>query len=103
MDIWNYILLILIALFVGFASIFLFMGCKIWKILIIILIISILGSFLILCALNFLSGYGISIPWTTNSKWHEILTGEMILVSLVIGGVITFLIMLGILITRNID
>ena len=29
MDIWNYILLILIALFVGFTSIFLFMGCKI--------------------------------------------------------------------------
>ena len=46
---------------------------------------------------------GWNVKVSSKAYFELSLTGEMILVSLVIGGVITFLIMLGILITRNID
>lgn len=101
MEYWNTILLISTITIVGLTIITLFVGLKIWKNLIITLIISILISFLILCALNFLSGYGVHIPWNNHNRWHEILNLEICLMSLVIGGVITFIIMLGTLIAKN--
>jgi len=101
MDYWNNILLISIITAVALAIFTLLVGCKIWKNLIVTLIISTLISFLILCALNFLSGYGIHVPWSKNNSWKDILSFEMGLMSLVIGGVSTFIIMLGTLIAKN--
>ena len=101
MEYWNIILLISTITIVGLAVITLFIGHKIWKNLVATLIISILSSFLILCALNFLSGYGVHIPWNNHNRWHEILNLEICLMSLVIGGVLTFIIMLGTLIAKN--
>ena len=101
MEYWIITLLISIITLVGLAVITLLVGCKIWKNLIVTLIISTLISFLILCALNFLSGYGIHVPWNEDNHWLEILNLEMCLMSLVIGGVITFIIMLGTLIAKN--
>lgn len=101
MEYWNIALLISIITLVGLAVIILLVGCKIWKNLIVTLTISTLISFLILCALNFLSGYGIHVPWNKDSHWQEILNLEMSLMSLVIGGVSTFIIMLGTLIAKN--
>ncbi|MCO8083648.1 hypothetical protein [Acinetobacter lwoffii] len=101
MEYWNITLLISIITLVGLAVITLLVGRKIWKNLIVTLIISTLISFLVLCALNFLSGYGIHVPWNKDNYWLEILNLEMSLMSLVIGGVITFIIMLGTLIAKN--
>ena len=101
MEYWNITLLISIITLVGLAVITLLVGCKIWKNLIVTLIISTLISFLILCALNFLSGYGIHVPCNEYNHWLEILNLEMCLISFVIGGVITFIIMLGTLIAKN--
>ena len=101
MEYWNITLLISIITLVGLAVITLLVGRKIWKNLIVTLIISTLISFLVLCALNFLSGYGIHVPWNEDNHWLEILNLEMCLMSLVIGGVITFIIMLGTLIAKN--
>ena len=101
MEYWNITLLISIITLVGLAVITLLVGRKIWKNLIVTLIISTLISFLVLCALNFLSGYGIHVPWNKDNYWLEILNLEMCLMSLVIGGVITFIIMLGTLIAKN--
>lgn len=101
MEYWNIILLISIITLVGLAVLTLLVGCKIWKNLIVTLIISTLISFLILCALNFLSGYGIQVPWDKDNHWQEILNLEMSLMSLVIGEVVTFIIMLGTLIAKN--
>jgi hypothetical protein len=101
MDYWNSIFLIAIIAIVGITVITLIVGCKIWKNLIVTLIISTLISFLILCAISFLWKQGIYVPWSNNNLWNEILTAEMGLMSVVIGGVSTFIIMLGILISKN--
>ncbi|OTK25600.1 hypothetical protein B9X66_00500 [Acinetobacter pittii] len=74
---------------------------EVWKNLIVTLIISTLISFLILCTINFLFGHGIYIPWSDHSHWTEILSIEIILMSLVIGGVSTSMIMLGTFISKN--
>lgn len=101
MDYWNNIFLIAIIAIVGLTVITLIVGCKIWKNLIVTLLISILISFLILCTISFLWKHGIYVPWSNNNLWNEVLTAEMGLMSVVIGGVSTFIIMLGILISKN--
>ncbi|MDK1683278.1 hypothetical protein [Acinetobacter terrestris] len=101
MDYWNSILLISIIAIVGLSVITLIVGCKIWKNLVITLIISTLITFLVLCAISFLWRQGVYVPWSNNNLWNEILTFEMGLMSFVIGGVSTFIIMLGILISKN--
>ncbi|MEZ2903002.1 hypothetical protein ACBQ24_09685 [Acinetobacter terrestris] len=101
MDYWNSILLISIIAIVGLSVITLIVGCKIWKNLVITLIISTIITFLVLCAISFLWRQGVYVPWSNNNLWNEILTFEMGLMSLVIGGVSTFIIMLGILISKN--
>src|SRR5690606_39333255 len=58
-------------------------------------------SFLILCAINFFFGHGVYIPWGNHSHWTEILSIEIILMSLVIGGRRTFIIMLRTFIFKN--
>ncbi|OAL79268.1 hypothetical protein E0H80_07440 [Acinetobacter sp. ANC 4779] len=101
MDYWNSVLLIAIIAVVGLSVITLIVGCKIWKNLVVTLIISTLISFLILCAISFLWRQGVYVPWSNNNLWNEILTFEMGLMSFVIGGVSTFIMMLGILISKN--
>ncbi|NNG80650.1 MULTISPECIES: hypothetical protein [Acinetobacter Taxon 24D] len=101
MDYWNSVLLIAIIAIVGLSVITLIVGCKIWKNLVVTLIIATLISFLILCAISFLWSQGIYVPWSNNNLWNEVLTVEMGLMSFVIGGVSTFMIMLGILISKN--
>ena len=101
MDYWNSILLISIIAIVGLSVITLIVGCKIWKNLVITLIISTLITFLVLCAISFLWRQGVYVPWSNNNLWNEILTFEMGLMSFVIGGASTFIIMLGILISKN--
>ncbi|WP_407307128.1 hypothetical protein [Acinetobacter sp.] len=101
MDYWNSVLFISIIAIVGLSIITLIVGCKIWKNLFVTLIISTIISFLILCAISFLWRQGVYIPWSKNNLWNEILTMEMGLMSFVIGGVSTFIIMLGILISKN--
>ena len=101
MDYWNSVLLIAIIAIVGLSVITLIVGCKIWKNLVVTLIIATLISFLILCAMSFLWSQGVYVPWSNNNHWNEVLTVEMGLMSFVIGGVSTFMIMLGILISKN--
>ncbi|NNG77325.1 hypothetical protein [Acinetobacter terrae] len=101
MDYWNSVLLISIIAIVGLTVITLIVGCKIWKNLVVTLIVSTLISFLILCAISFLWRQGIYVPWSNNNLWNEVLTVEMGLMSFVIGGVSTFIMMLGILISKN--
>ena len=101
MDYWNSVLLISIIAIVGLTVITLIVGCKIWKNLVVTLIVSTLISFLILCAISFLWRQGIYVPWSNNNLWNEVLTVEMGLMSFVIGGVSTFIMMLGSLISKN--
>lgn len=97
----NIILIISITIMLCLTFFVLCIGRKVWKNLIVTLIISTLISFLILCTINFLFGHGIYIPWSDYSHWTEILSIEIILMSLVIGGVSTFMIMLGAFLSKN--
>ncbi|TSH75931.1 hypothetical protein E2K73_06065 [Acinetobacter sp. RF15A] len=101
MEYWNIILIISIIIMICLTLFVLCVGRKVWKNLIVTLIISTLISFLILCAINFLFGHGVYIPWSNHSHWTEILSIEIILMSLVIGGSSTFMIMLGTFISKN--
>ncbi|MCK4076472.1 hypothetical protein FHY67_03570 [Acinetobacter radioresistens] len=101
MKYWNIILIISITIMLCLTFFVLCVGRKVWKNLIVTLIISTLISFLILCTINFLFGHGIYIPWSDHSHWTEILSIEIILMSLVIGGVSTSMIMLGTFISKN--
>jgi hypothetical protein len=101
MEYWNIILIISILTMIFLTFFVLCVGHKVWKNLIVTLIISTIISFLILCAINFLFGHGIYIPWDNHTHWIEILSMEIMLMSLVIGGVSTFTIMLGTLIAKN--
>lgn len=101
MEYWNIILIISIIIMICLTLFVLCVGRKVWKNLIVTLIISTLISFLILCAINFLFGHGVYIPWSNHSHWTEILSIEIILMSLVIGGVSTSMIMLGTFISKN--
>jgi|SRR5690606_3906424 hypothetical protein len=101
MEYWNIILVISIITVVGLTTFILLVGRKVWKNLIVTLIISTLISFLSLCAINFLLGYGVHVPWHNHNHWYEILHIEMGLISFIIGGVSTFVIMLGTLIAKN--
>jgi len=101
MKYWNIILIISITIMLCLTFFVLCIGRKVWKNLIVTLIISTLISFLILCTINFLFGHGIYIPWSDHSHWTEILSIEIILMSLVIGGVSTSMIMLGTFISKN--
>ena len=56
MDYWNSVLLISIITMVGLAMIILFVGCKMWKNLVVTLLIATLIGFLIVCAINFVFG-----------------------------------------------
>ncbi|MRA12633.1 hypothetical protein F4T81_19005 [Acinetobacter nosocomialis] len=101
MKYWNIILIISITIMLCLTFFVLCVGRKVWKNLIVTLIISTLISFLILCTINFLFGHGIYIPWSDHSHWTEILSIEILLMSLVIGGVSTSMIMLGTFISKN--
>lgn len=101
MKYWNIILIISITIMLCLTFFVLCVGRKVWKNLIVTLIISTLISFVILCTINFLFGHGIYIPWSDHSHWTEILSIEIILMSLVIGGVSTSMIMLGTFISKN--
>lgn len=101
MKYWNIILIISITIMLCLTFFVLCVGRKVWKNLIVTLIISTLISFLILCTINFLFGHGIYIPWSDHSHWTEILSIEIILMSLLIGGVSTSMIMLGTFISKN--
>ncbi|MGS0705266.1 MULTISPECIES: hypothetical protein [Acinetobacter] len=101
MDYWNSVFLIAIIAIVGLTVITLIVGCKIWKNLIVTLIISTLISFLVLCTISFLWKQGIYISWNNNNLLNQVLTAEMGLMSFVVGGVSTFIMMLGILISKN--
>jgi len=101
MKYWNIILIISITIMLCLTFFVLCVGRKVWKNLIVTLIISTLISFLILCTINFLFGHGIYIPWSDHSHWTEILSIGIILMSLVIGGVSTSMIMLGTFISKN--
>ncbi|QKQ71901.1 hypothetical protein E5Y90_17045 (plasmid) [Acinetobacter sp. 10FS3-1] len=101
MEYWNIVLVISIIIMICLTLFVLCVGRKVWKNLIVTLIISTLISFLILCAINFLFGHGVYIPWSNHSHWTEILSIEIILMSLVIGGSSTFMIMLGTFISKN--
>jgi len=101
MDYWNSVFLIAIIAIVGLTVITLIVGCKIWKNLIVTLIISTLISFLVLCMISFLWKQGIYISWNNNNLLNQVLTAEMGLMSFVVGGVSTFIMMLGILISKN--
>lgn len=101
MKYWNIILIISITIMLCLTFFVLCVGRKVWGNLIVTLIISTLISFLILCTINFLFGHGIYIPWSDHSHWTEILSIEIILMSLVIGGVSTSMIMLGTFISKN--
>ena len=101
MKYWNIILIISITIMLCLTFFVLCIGRKVWKNLIVTLIISTLISFLILCTINFLFGHGIYIPWSDHSHWTEILSIEIILMSLLIGGVSTSMIMLGTFISKN--
>ena len=101
MEYWNITLLISIITLVGLAVITLLVGCKIWKNLIVTPIISTLISFLVLCMISFLWKQGIYISWNNNNLLNQVLTAEMGLMSFVVGGVSTFIMMLGILISKN--
>ena len=101
MEYWNIVLIISIIIIICLTLFVLCVGRKVWKNLIVTLIISTLISFLILCAINFLFGHGVYIPWSNHSHWTEILSIEIILMSLVIGGSSTFMIMLGTFISKN--
>ncbi len=101
MEYWNIVLIISIIIMICLTLFVLCVGRKVWKNLIVTLIISTLIRFLILCAINFLFGHGVYIPWSNHSHWTEILSIEIILMSLVIGGSSTFMIMLGTFISKN--
>jgi len=101
MEYWNIVLVVSIIIMICLTLFVLCVGRKVWKNLIVTLIISTLISFLILCAINFLFGHGVYIPWSNHNHWTEILSIEIILMSLVIGGVSTLIIMLGIFLSKN--
>ena len=102
MDYWNGVLLISIITMVGLAMIILFVGCKMWKNLIVTLLIATLISFLIVGAINFIFGNRLHFLWSgleVGSSSNFML--EMGLMSLLIGGVTTFMIMLGTLVAKS--
>jgi len=101
MEYWNIVLISSIIIMICLTLFVLCVGRKVWKNLIVTLIISTIISFLILCAINFLFGHGIYIAWSDHSHWIEILSIEITLMSLLIGGVSTFMIMLGTFIAKN--
>ena len=101
MDYWNSVFLIAIIAIVGLTVITLIVGCKIWKNLIVTLIISTLISFLVLCMISFLWKQGIYISWNNNNLLNQVFTAEMGLMSCVVGGVSIIIMMLGILISKN--
>ena len=63
MDYWNSVLLISIITMVGLAMIILFVGCKMWKNLVVTLLIATLIGFLIVCAINFVFGDRLQFLW----------------------------------------
>ena len=103
MDYWNCVLLISIIAVVGLTIIILLVGCKIWKNLIVTLPISTIMSFLIIYAINFIFGKSLHFLWGHREVGNLDFMLEIGLMSLVIGGVITFMIMLGTLIAKSND
>ena len=101
MDYWNGVLLISIITMVGLAMIILFVGCKMWKNLVVTLLIATLIGFLIMCAINFIFGDRLQFLWGVPQSHNSNFMLEMGLMSLLIGGVSTFIIMLGTLVAKS--
>jgi hypothetical protein len=101
MDYWNSVLLISIITMVGLAMIILFVGCKMWKNLVVTLLIATLIGFLIVCAINFVFGNRLQFLWGAPETGDSNFMLEMGLLSLLIGGVSTFIIMLGTLVAKS--
>ncbi|WP_180052511.1 MULTISPECIES: hypothetical protein [unclassified Acinetobacter] len=101
MDYWNSVLFISIITVVGLAIIVMLVGYKIWKNLVVTLLISTTIGFLIICTINFIFGENLNLPWIPDQSWHHKITLEIALMSLLIGGVSTFIIMLGTMISKN--
>ncbi|WP_216935807.1 MULTISPECIES: hypothetical protein [unclassified Acinetobacter] len=101
MDYWNSVLLISIITMVGLAMIILFVGCKMWKNLVVTLLIATLIGFLIMCAVNFIFGDRLHFLWGAEEMGGSNFILEMGLMSLLIGGVSTFMIMLGTLVAKS--
>lgn|SRR5690606_17071804 len=101
MDYWNVVLFIAAITVVGITIIVLLVGYKIWKNLLVTLLISTLISFLFICTLNFFLGDHIDLPWQGATSWYCYLNLDVALMSLLLGGVSTLIIMLGTLIAKN--
>ena len=68
--------------------------------LVVTLLISTTIGFLIICTINFIFGENLNLPWIPDQSWHHKITLEIALMSLLIGGVSTFIIMLGTMISK---
>ncbi|ATO19008.1 hypothetical protein BS636_04695 [Acinetobacter sp. LoGeW2-3] len=101
MDYWNGVLFVSIITVVSLASIVMLVGRKMWKNLVVTLLISTMISFLIVCTINFIFGDHLNLPWIPDQRWHHRITLEIGLMSVLIGGVSTFIIMLGTMISKN--
>ncbi len=76
-------------------------GCKMWKNLVVTLLIATLIGFLIVCAINFVFGDRLQFLWGAPQTGDSNFMLEMGLMSLLIGGVSTFIIMLGTLVAKS--
>ncbi|MGE8538441.1 MAG: hypothetical protein ACN6NI_04085 [Acinetobacter sp.] len=101
MDYWNSVLLISIMTVVGLTIIIFVVGCKMWKNLVVTLLIATLIGFLIMGAINFIFGDRIHFLWGSHETGNTKFMLEMVMMSVLIGGVSTFIIMLGTLIGKS--
>lgn len=101
MDYWNSVLFISLITVVGLTIIILLVGSKIWKNLIVTLGISTLIGFLIMCGISFVLEDRIQLLLGVHPTENVKFMLEIGLMSVLIGGVSTFMIMLGTLIAKN--
>src|SRR5690606_41454794 len=101
MDYWNSVLLISIITMVGLAMIILIVGCKMWKNLVVTLLIATLIGFLIVCAINFVFGARLQLLWGAPETGDSNVMLELGRMSLLIAGVSTLIMMLGTLIEKR--
>lgn len=100
MDYWNCVLFISIIIIVGLSIIILLVGCKIWKNLIVTLLISTSIGFFSIYTTHLIFADSFHLLCNPATHWYRI-NLEIALMSLLIGGVSTFIIMLGTLIAKN--
>ena len=74
MDYWNSVLFVSIIMVVGLAVIVMLVGYKMWKNLVVTLLISTTIGFLIICTINFIFGENLHLPWIPDQSWHHKIT-----------------------------